>query len=148
MLPEPTENRGLSVRLLEIISENCSSFHRSVAEWQRRLLDALNEQFALKKEFPGQVVVKREEKLLVSFKLAVPGVAIDPLEFFELLLRKAQAVPVEILVARLPANRRIFGQSAPVHAIDNPAEHGHILAEARRKELALRVFAKPVHVKN
>ena len=55
-----------------------------------------------------------------------------------------QARPVEILVARHGAERRLHALRAALAALDDPGEHAHVLAEARPEELAVRVAAEPV----
>ena len=57
---------------------------------------------------------------------------------------EVEARPIEIEIVGLEAERRIAGAAAPAATLDDPAEHAHVLTEARPGELAVLVRAKPV----
>src|SRR4029453_6479941 len=66
----------------------------------------------------------------------------------EALAREAfETAPLEILVPRLEAQRRLDGARLPFDAVDYPLEDAHGVAEGGPDELALRVLPEPVHAK-
>ena len=70
------------------------------------------------------------------------------LQLVELLLGKAEAVPMDVLVARHPADGSFAAQGAAVCAIHHPLQHAHILAIAGPQELAVGILQEPIHMKN
>src|SRR5580658_802808 len=111
-------------------------------------LQPANQQFALVDHLRWQMVMQVEEEFLVADHLSPPCGAIHGLELFKLLARKLEPRPLDILVARHPANGRFAPLCAPVHAIHNPSKNAHILAEAGPQKLPMCVFAKPVHIED
>src|SRR5690606_15617929 len=83
-------------------------------------LQPADQELALVDHFRRQVVVQVEEEFLVADDLAAPGVAIDLLEFLELLLRKVEADPVDVLVVRLPTDGRFLGRGAAAGTLHDP----------------------------
>ena len=66
----------------------------------------------------------------------------------ELLARRIQSGPVDVFVVRRPADGRLLALGAAAHAVDDPLEDAHVLAEARPEELAVLVLAEPVDVED
>src|SRR5579883_1664327 len=82
-------------------------------------------------------------------EFALPDGAINRHERAELLAGEVlQAAPVQVLVARHPANGTLDADRAPVRPLDDPLENAHVLAEAGPEEIALRVTPEPVHAED
>src|SRR5580698_3973106 len=94
------------------------------------------------------MVVQIEKKFFVADDLGAPRGAVNGLQLLKLLPRKLQPAPLDILVARYPADGRLASLGAALHAIDDPAQNAHILAETGPEKLSIRVSAKPVHVED
>src|SRR5690606_41390579 len=55
---------------------------------------------------------------------------------------------IEILRSRQVADRLLDGARAALAAVDDPAQHAQVLAEAGPQEAAVRVAPEPVHVED
>src|ERR1035438_2551080 len=108
----------------------------------RNHLQAANQQFSLVDHLRWQMVMQVEEKFLVADHLSPPCGAVHGLELFKSLSGKLEPGPLDILVARHPANGRLATLGAPLHSIHNPAKNTHVLAETGPKKLPIYVSAK------
>ncbi len=77
------------------------------------------------------MIVELDEQLFVPDHFLLPGGFVEMLQLVELLLREVEAVPMDVLVARHPADGRFAAQRAAVGAIDDPLQHAHVLADSR-----------------
>ena len=48
-------------------------------------------------------------------------------------LREVEAAPLDVLVTRHPADRRLLAHGPPAGAVDDPLQHPHVLAETRAR---------------
>src|SRR3546814_8519966 len=94
------------------------------------------------------MVVQSEEELLMADDLAAPCVPLHNLERFELLFCEVQAFPLDVFVARLPAEWSLFCESAAARPIHDPLEYAHVFAKAGPEEISFGILAKPIDVKN
>src|ERR1700733_5573336 len=91
------------------------------------------------------MIVKFEEQFLVRHHFFAPGSAVESLQSIELLFREGrQTLPLDVLIARHPANGSFAAESASMCPIDDPLQHAHVLAEARPQELAVGILPEPV----
>ena len=77
-----------------------------------------------------------------------PGCAVQALELLELLLWKIQSIPVDVFVARLPADGRLFADGTAASPLHDPLEDAHVFAKAGPEKFAVLPLAEPVHVEN
>ena len=63
-------------------------------------------------------------------------------------LREIQSGPVEILEPGHPPDAGFLRQGAAAHAVDDPLQHAHVLAEAGPHEPSVCVLPEPVHVED
>lgn len=111
-------------------------------------LHAADQQLAFVDEFLGEVRSQVEKQLFVGQDFLAPRLAIEGLQFVEFLLRKTKTGPVDVVVARHPADGRLSGDAVPVGPGDDPLEHAQVFAEAGPEEIPVLVLAKPVHVED
>src|SRR4030095_12379878 len=118
--------RGLAKRMrgLRERVRSFATFHYRGVTYTSEPAD---EQFALEDEFLGQAIVEAEEKFGLADQFAPPFRAIDAHAFDEFLARVVDAGPVELEIARHPANLRLASGSATAAAIDDPAQDTEIL---------------------
>src|SRR5262249_16251201 len=93
----------------------------------------------------GQAVVQLQEQLLMQQQLPHPCVAVDRHQFLE--SRRTEVLhptPVEVLIARHPADWAFDTDGATAGPLDDPFQHAHILAIPRPQEVAVLVLAEPV----
>src|SRR5580700_11860205 len=112
------------------------------------LLQAANEEFAFVDEFLWQMIVQVEEKLLMPNNFPAPGGAVEALELLEFLLWKIQSNPVDVFVARLPADGGLLAEGTAASALHDPLEDAHVFAEAGPEKFAVLPLAEPVHMEN
>ncbi len=89
-----------------------------------------------------------DEELLVAQQLITPGVTIESLQLLEALAREIEAVPLDVFVARHPADRRLAPHRPSIGPIDNPLQHPHVLTEAGPHEVSILVLAEPIDVED
>src|SRR5690606_30751340 len=75
-------------------------------------------------------------------------VAVDLHYTVELLFRKIQAPPVEVLVPRHPAQGCLKALRTSARTLDHPFQDAHIFAKTGPKELAVLVLAEPIDRKD
>src|SRR5215469_5173463 len=94
-----------------------------------------DQQLALIDHLRREVVMKQEEQLLVIHYLAAPGCPVDCLELVkkptQLLAGDADALPVDVLKVRSPADWSLFALRAAANAVNDPLQHTHVLRVAR-----------------
>jgi hypothetical protein len=119
-----------------------------VAAGARLLLQAANEEFAFVDEFLWKMIVQVEEKLLMPNNFPAPRGAVQALELLEFLLWKIQSIPVDVFVARLPADGGLLAECTAASALHDPLEDAHVFAEAGPEKFAVLPLAEPVHMEN
>src|ERR1051325_9025010 len=95
--------------------------------------------------------VRRErlEKLFLARQLLRPFLRFDRKQCAYHFRRKSfQTFQIQILRSRHTPDRALPRAAAPFAAINNPFQDTHVVAKTRPEKLALRVFAKPIDVKN
>src|SRR6185436_21138577 len=93
----------------------------------------------------GQARAELAEQLIVRAQLFLPCARVDARQLVE--ARRVdflQALPVQILMSRHGAERRLHALPAPLATFQDPGEDAHVLAEARPQELAVRIAPEPV----
>src|SRR5262245_25627633 len=78
-------------------------------------------------------------------QLAHPCLAVDRHQFVE--ARRTEVLhptPVEVLIARHPADWAFDTDCATAGPLDYPFQHAHVLAIARPQEVAVLILAEPV----
>src|SRR5258708_19765083 len=79
----------------------------------------------------------------------LPEVAVHRHQLVEVLAREVlHPAPVQVLVARHPADWALDADRTTARALDDPLEDAHVLTEAWRQEMALRVAPEPVHIEH
>src|ERR1700760_4153283 len=94
------------------------------------------------------MIVQVEEQLLMPNNFPAPGGAVQALEFLEFLLGKIQSIPVDVFVARLPADSRLLAEGTAPSTLHDPLEHAHVFAKAGPEKFAVLPLAEPVHMEN
>ena len=61
---------------------------------------------------------------------------------------EVEAVPVDVVVVRGPADGGFLAAGAAADAVDDPLEDAHVFAVAGPEELAVGVLAEPVDVED
>ena len=120
-------------------STNSGPFFRS---------DTADQQFALVDHLRRQVVVQVDEQFLVAEDFLAPRGAVHFLHLLEILAREVESRPFHVVEVGRPADGRLLAAYATVHAIHDPLEHAHVLAEARPQEFAVVALAEPVDVED
>jgi hypothetical protein len=92
----------------------------------------------------GRRSKKRSNSSSWALASCLPASRLDRHQLVEGVGGVVQPVPVEVVVARHPADGALDRVAAAAHALDDPLEHAHVLAEARPQELAVLVLAEPV----
>src|SRR5690606_28414848 len=103
-----------------------------------------DQQLALVDHLFRQVRVQYQEQLLVLDDFAPPLRRVECLHLLERLLRIVQSAPVDVLIARHPAECRLERRYASPDAIHDPPQDAHVVAEAGPEEPPCRVLAEPV----
>ena len=116
----------------------------SCAYW----LEAADQEFALVDHLWGEMVVEGEEELFVAHDLLFPLRAVDGLEGVEGFAREVEALPVDVVEVRGPANGGFFAERAAADTVDDPLEDAHVFAVAGPEEAAVGGFAEPVDVED
>ncbi len=80
--------------------------------------------------------------------LLAPSIAVKGLKFLEFIFAEIEPRPVDVFVTRHPADGGFFGHAMACGAVHDPLQDAHVVAEAWPQELALFVFAEPVHVED
>ena len=114
------------------------------------LLQPGNQQLALEDEFLGQVGIQLEEEFILHDELAMPLHAVDLLDLSEALGSDVllDALHVEVLILRNPADGGLESVCAEAATLDDPLEHAHVVTEAGPHELAIGILAEPVDVED
>jgi len=73
----------------------------------------------------------------VAHDLSAPGAVVEGLQLVELLLREVHARPLDVVVARHPADGRFAAHGAAAGSVHDPLQNPHVFAEARPDELPL-----------
>ena len=111
--------------------------------------EAREHQLADEQQLLRQPVVQLHKQLLVREQFLLPGAAVNRHQLVELLTREVlHPAPVQMLVARHPADRALDAERAAVRALDDPLQDAKVLAEARPQEIAFLVAPEPVHAEN
>ena len=92
--------------------------------------------------------MQAEEEFFVTYDLSSPCGAVNGLKLFKSLFGKLEPGPLDVLIARHPADGGLAALRAALHAIHNPSENAHVFTEAGPQELAFRVPAEPVHMED
>jgi hypothetical protein len=74
--------------------------------------------------------VEEEEEFFVAHDLLFPLLAIDGLECVEGFAGEVEALPVDVVEVRGPADGRFFALGAATDAVDDPLEDTHVFAVA------------------
>src|SRR3982751_5158090 len=88
------------------------------------------------------------ERRCVGLQLALPLVRIHAHRLLELAIVVGQPGPVEILIRRCQAQRRLPRMCGAGTALEDPLQDAHVLPEARPDEPAVRALAKPVYAED
>src|SRR5690606_29562752 len=92
-----------------------------------------------------QMGAELAEELVVRAQLFLPRRHVDARKLPVLAARELlEPGPVQILEARHDAERRFHAAGATLAALDDPAQHAHVLAEPGPYEAAVRVAPEPV----
>src|SRR5271170_467424 len=94
------------------------------------------------------MVVEGEEELFVAHDLLFPLRAVDGLEGVEGFAGEVEALPVDVVEVRGPADGGFFAESAAADTVDDPLEDAHVFAVAGPEEAAVGRFAEPVDVED
>ena len=84
------------------------------------------------------------EQLSVQRQLLFPCCFIDAGHGVELLLRKRQAGPGQVLITWSHAHHVVGALACAFNAVNHPLQHAHVLAVAWPDKLAVVTFSKPV----
>src|SRR6185503_9678928 len=95
-----------------------------------------------------KVIVEFNEEFFVGDDLLSPGRAVHLHQFFKILAREVEPGPVDVLIPRNPADGSLAAAPMAMNAFDDPSQYSHVFAESRPEELAILIFAEPVHLKN
>src|SRR5271165_1454438 len=94
------------------------------------------------------MIVETDEELFVPENLLFPLRAIDGLEEVEFLARKVEALPMDIVKVRGPADRSFFALRVAAHAVHDPLQNAHILRIARPEEFPVAILSEPVDMED
>ncbi len=83
-----------------------------------------------------------------GFHLLLPLLDVDREQCVHRFLRDIQVRHIDITIVRQEADRCLLRADPVVTAVDYPAQHSQILAEAGPQELAVLVLAEPVDVED
>lgn len=107
------------------------------------------EKLALEDEFLGEGVVEVDEELTLAYKLGLPLVAMKGHGLVKFFLSEIwESRQIKVLKCGGPADLSLMAGGGAVAALHDPLEDTHVFSEAGPNELAVRVFTKPVDVKN
>src|SRR5436190_1847452 len=91
-----------------------------------------------------QAVLELAEQFVVQREFARPRVAVDAADERVTSRVEVEARPVEVAVARRHAERVRLAGGRTLDALDDPAQHAHVLAVAGPDELAVGTLPEPV----
>src|ERR1700710_2442213 len=94
------------------------------------------------------MTVKLDEEPLMSYDLLLPLLAVDRLQCSEGLARKVDAVPIQVIVERSPADWGLTRRHLSAHTIYDPLQHAKVFAIPGPQELPVRILAEPVDVED
>src|ERR1700721_1771485 len=92
------------------------------------------------------MIVEFDKELFLADHLGPPCIAVEGLQFVESFPWEPQTGPLDVLVIGHPADGCLAPDGAAAGAVDNPFENAHVFPESGPDELAVRVFAEPVHM--
>src|SRR6185369_7686666 len=107
-----------------------------------------DQQLPLKNHFLRQIPRQPQEKFFLPNQLRLDVLEIQQLQLLEALAGYVEAVEIDVLGARHPADDGFFRVGSSVRTLDDPFEDAHVFAEAGPHELAVVVLAEPIDVKN
>src|SRR4051794_2732748 len=93
-------------------------------------------------------IAEPSEVLLQLRQLLAQLIQIDLEEVLQAAVPELQAIRVDVLRSRHPADRAVEGVDVTVTAAEDPLEHAAVLAEAGPDEVAVGVLAEPVDEKD
>src|SRR5580704_15802350 len=112
-------------------------------------LQPANEKLALVDHLGREMIVESEEEFFVAHHFFAPGGSIEGLQLVERFLwERFETLPIQIRVARHPADRRFAPSNTAVGTVDDPLQHAHVFAEAGPQEVAIPILAEPVYVED
>src|SRR5258706_13749948 len=101
--------------------------------------------FADEQQFLRPPVVQLHKQLLVREQFLLPEVAVHRHQLVELLAREVlHPAPVQVLVARHPADWALDADRTAARALDDPLHDAHLLPEAWPQGMTLCVAPEPV----
>src|SRR5579864_90959 len=120
----------------------------SVSKLSALFCELFGESVVLGEELSRHILAEGIEKFLLRLELLFPFVALDSEQRTHRLPGDIKVFEVEIFRARNGADLCFGAAAAPLAAIKDPLQDSHVFAETGPQKFSVRIFAKPIHMKD